>query len=58
VFIDYPHLAAQVVSDLGGGIQVPLGVGDTRIVLYPGTKDEGFWVTMEPANFWFSVPID
>jgi hypothetical protein len=33
-------------------------VGDTRIVLFPDTEADGFWVAMEPDHNWFDAVIN
>jgi hypothetical protein len=58
VLIDYPHQPTRLVTGLGGGFQLPLGVGDTRIVLFPDTEADGFWVAMEPDHNWFDAVIN
>lgn len=58
VFVDYPHQLINVATDAVGGIDLPLGPADTRVVIWPGLLDDEFWVILEAGNKWFSRSVD
>ncbi|PIE67737.1 MAG: hypothetical protein CSA23_02875 [Deltaproteobacteria bacterium] len=58
LFVDYPHRQLSRTTDFSGGVDLILGPGDTRIVVWPQVVDDEFWRIIEGGNSWFGKNID
>jgi len=58
VAIDYANPDFHGTTDAIGGMQTVLAPGGARIVLWPGERDEAFWVDVDWDNQWFALPVE